>query len=657
MGDLSLDPSRLQERLQAEFCPPLDTTIVLALISDHITGEKPTETILKTLREELSVLAASATVDQDDLANTLNEVYLFAPSASTEDSRDADSVFSQRVFETNSSSGSSMTQPREGAQMTYPRTALDFLRASFPHMPLETLRTYLDVSDADMEQIVEELLSKEFIRELEEGGLDDEALDEELEKWTVVSKKPKGAARSTTVNKKRKPRRKTIAINDVRQKQHARPESQFRSTSDPWNQLASMSSYLETLLLHPASFFQSYFHKPEYPSPCIALRAALDAIAHQSTTKTSSADVEQDRTTALFNLLELVRDHPDFDFDNLDSETRAQLCSDAELSLSAASGSPDVAFDVLVLLHDLEVDNERMQEMGVYHSPASPLTNTPVSSPGVNLQSCNSKAVAWTATSPASPLPSGSSVPISATLSSSNVSDQRPSPAPSESSWQVVTPARRKPPAIHPLAAHIPAYNPHNVPRRKKARSIHSSLTNPNSPTSPTSNTTKRWKPGPRSRGDATMGGYRSRIEACNARRDDALRTASRHWSRGGARGHGGEVAFFYAQEAQRHQAEAQQLRLDALRELIDGRRFASTDSDTIDVHYCTTNEALSIVREVLEEGWVSSARPLHVVTGRGNHSTGGVAVLGPAVKKALEQDDWAVGKWDGGITVRGRIR
>lgn len=72
-------------------------------------------------------------------------------------------------------------------------------------------------------------------------------------------------------------------------------------------------------------------------------------------------------------------------------------------------------------------------------------------------------------------------------------------------------------------------------------------------------------------------------------------------------------------------------------------------------MHYCTAAEALTIVREVLDEGWTSSLRPLKIITGRGSHSSGGVAVLGPAVKKALEREGWMVEVWEGGLSVRGR--
>ena len=49
------------------------------------------------------------------------------------------------------------------------------------------------------------------------------------------------------------------------------------------------------------------------------------------------------------------------------------------------------------------------------------------------------------------------------------------------------------------------------------------------------------------------------------------------------------------------------------------------------------------------------SEKPLHIITGRGTHSVGGVGVLKPAVKSALSGDGWIVGTWDGGLVVRGK--
>ena len=51
----------------------------------------------------------------------------------------------------------------------------------------------------------------------------------------------------------------------------------------------------------------------------------------------------------------------------------------------------------------------------------------------------------------------------------------------------------------------------------------------------------------------------------------------------------------------------------------------------------------------------VLPAKPLKVITGRGNHSANRVGVLGPAIHAALVEEGWNVSKWDGGLVVRDR--
>ncbi|KAI5124265.1 hypothetical protein M0805_005114 [Coniferiporia weirii] len=645
MGDLSRKKPDLQETLEAEFCPPLETTLVAAFLADFFADSSgvPADEALQTLRDLLGLLAASAAADQDDLASDLVDLQLFAHSTATDDSRDSDSVF-DNFGEASSSSGSS-APPHSWTSPAQLNSALAFLRASFPHLPALALKERLEYEqlsgEMDMERIVGELLTEDYLKELEERGLeDDETLEEEIEKWQTVSRKCQStkanAPLAVTGSKKKKAKGRTIAVNDVRQKQHVRPVAQAyraRSAGDPWDQIVSIATYLESLLLRPASFFLSYFHKPDYATPSGALRAALDSIHKQDKAPVD----EEDQSVALLTLLEFIRASPDYNFDSLDSEARAFLISDAELSLVATGGSPDVAFDIVRLLHEMEADNDGMQEMGVYHSPTSPLSVfIPATTPNGNLKSPSEISSTTWATVPESLTSPRTAVFIPP----ATVPKPRPPPAPSQNTWQVVKPARPKAPAMDPLAEFIPSYNRNNVPRRK-AQSASGPGASPST------------KGGRRA---GVMGDYKGRIDACRARRNEALRTASRHWAGGSARTRGGEVALFYALEAQRHQAEARRLQLDAARELVEGKRFTTANHDTIDLHYCTVTEALALVREVLDEGWASPARPLHVITGRGTHSTGGVAVLGPALKNALERDGWSVGRrGEAGLLVKGQ--
>ena len=83
--------------------------------------------------------------------------------------------------------------------------------------------------------------------------------------------------------------------------------------------------------------------------------------------------------------------------------------------------------------------------------------------------------------------------------------------------------------------------------------------------------------------------------------------------------------------------------------------RVSKDNGCSIDLHGTTVAEAIQIVKDVLKDDPPTAARPLKIITGRGKHSTNGVGVLGPAVNNALAEEGWNVGKWDGGLIVRGR--
>jgi len=51
----------------------------------------------------------------------------------------------------------------------------------------------------------------------------------------------------------------------------------------------------------------------------------------------------------------------------------------------------------------------------------------------------------------------------------------------------------------------------------------------------------------------------------------------------------------------------------------------------------------------------IAKAKPLKIITGKGSHSLNQVSVLKPAIRKALVEDGWVVGTWDGGLIVNRR--
>lgn len=472
---------------------------------------------------------------------------------SNTDTPDSDSLL-ESCGDTKSSSGSSLP-PQTTVPKDQHASAFAFLRASFPDLAPVTLSKKLDEEecsgDFSMEKLVEELLTEDFVKELEERGLEDDGLvqDRMNKEGTTAETATSPTIAKTPRSKKSKKRGRTIVLNDVRQRNQ--PDyskvAGTHAAGDPWSQVLSTSSFLASLLPAPSSFFSSYFHRPQFSTPSDALRAALSELIEKSKNK---AKVDPD---TLQNLYEVFSSS--LGPENCDEETLARHFSDAELVLKAANGSADVGLDILRLLHELDNDKDGSQELGLYHSPASPLwTSTPTSSPATtpSVASLTSNVVTRTVNAPFLALPY---TPPAKTI------QLRPPPAPSEYKWQHVK-VRPKKPDVNLLAAYIPAYNAQNAPRRK-GKAV------------PLPGASRGQVSAVQSRREAAMGGYRARIEAARDKRNELLREASRHWASGNSRSHGGEVALYYAMQAQQHQEEVHKLELQAAREFVNQKRFA----------------------------------------------------------------------------------
>ncbi|KIK07840.1 hypothetical protein K443DRAFT_128933 [Laccaria amethystina LaAM-08-1] len=283
-------------------------------------------------------------------------------------------------------------------------------------------------------------------------------------------------------------------------------------------------------------------------------------------------------------------------------EQRLHLISDVELAVKVTEGREDDALDLINLLRELDSDSSGHLEMGVYHfsSKASP------SAPSGTIKRLPS------APPPILPPPH------------SKRKLKPPSHKPSPYQWQLVPqrkPVNRGP---HPLAHHIPAY----------ARDVNGVKV--------------KNKP----EGSFGSEDYRRKV---TRKRDELLREAARMWQKGNKKTRGGEVAFYFAERAREFQEMARQETLNAARAMVESRRLASRDQDTVDLHGTTVSEAVVIIKETLRIQAASQNKPLKIITGRGSHSVNQVSVLKPAVRKALVEDGWNVASWDGGLVVRGK--
>lgn len=478
---------------------------------------------------------------------------------------------------------------------------LGFLRAAFPHIPVERLRRALtDVGytspsssqdgetdgsavEFDLVGVIEGLLTNEYLKDLEERGLD--ALEDEVPyvaPATLPAKSP-GWEMAQPKKKGKKNKGVKLSLNDVRQQHHIRPTAPTGASSsrtapapDPWTQLSSLSSHLSSLVpSHQPSFFQSFFHKQGLASdssalatPATAIRTALAAIAHTDC-KVSASSSEDDHalnpeaTLLLFNLHDILRSNPSFDA--LSSSTQSQLFTDALLAIRATNADPGSSLDIPWLLCDLDQQAEAEWTL----SPTTPSFSN----------------------GPLSPLVTGKPQQAASALSKSKYLQQLPNRPPSipdlkqrvetkvgeakiappVNPWTTV-PLKKLPPGPNPLAANIPAYNPLNGVPAKKLRKL--ALTPTGEPSSAV---------GPAAtfglgRIDAKEAQKQKRrmdtMEELKQKRHDAILSAGRAWMGGNVKNRGGEVAMFYAEQARLYQEQARKEALGAARFKVEATRY-----------------------------------------------------------------------------------
>ena len=330
---------------------------------------------------------------------------------------------------------------------------LGFLQAALPDIPITRLREALedaggDMEDVDIESVVEALLTSEYIGELEERGitsLDTEDQDMGISpskntSWETVEvkRKKKPPPISTSSPKRRRTRGKTIPLVDVRQRQRIRPSSSSSlPVPDPWTQISSLASHIASFLPpHEPSFFLSYFHNPDYPSPSAALRAALTSISE-------SQSAREANTAILFGILDIIRADPRYD--TLYPSRKFRLVSDTQLSLTTTSGRVSDTLDLVWLLHELDDDEEGNLEMGIYHDrPSSPIV-LPLSSPPPSLHSPKLQS------------------PVSVRSRSKSPSPSHRKLSQDPFQWQSVP--TRKPPQTYAHSTYIPSTNLSNSRR------------------------------------------------------------------------------------------------------------------------------------------------------------------------------------------------
>jgi len=613
---------------------------------------EPTDQQIVQLHNTLSELSANAVEDfrdDDDPSGQLNGGSFSDAPRSVWSSDDTPEL----------SSGNVTTSSSDVSNVNFPQFA--FLQAAFPHIESTKLRAAIVAvggpdGSADMEDVVEEVLKCEYLRECQERGIDVDTLLDDLPKSKPIERvapaKKKGMK---------------LVINDIRQQHQLSSPNGFNvSPPNPWAQSVSLSTFLETLIPScNANHFQSAFHNPQHSSPCEALRHTLQKINDRL--YPANDELSKQETQYLFGMFDALRATPAYETMNV--VQRDQLLSDARLALRATGGNPDLAWELVSKLLELGRD----LDVGIYHSPpATPSSPTFVSptSPIHKFQPSTSQwATSGSTTSP----------PINPTPKDNDL----------DGGWNYIPERPRN--RSHSLAASIPALDPN---RKARVRGSGNGF-------------------GKGAKGDVGELDSMQRIARLHKSRNQILREATRYWKGGNVGNRGGEVAQYFAQRVSclrfvyEHATTliARCFPLRLRREMLRFRRKRkncrsfviwftgqgysplqslsvtaeeasrkNTDGYTsIDLHGATLAEASQIVQDILydtpptnSEGpsfpllWCrlnlfkSTAKPLRIITGRGRHSANRVGVLRPALKNRLTDLGWDVALFDGGLVVRG---
>lgn len=457
------------------------------------------------LRNVLRELASHAEVQLSEFA----ELDSISPTEDTISSQDP--VLSGSTMDTSVSSGTS------GSSVQSFSTPLEFLQASLPDTPVNTLKQALkDVEESgrelDMWNLIGDILSQEYTRELEERGLNDN--DDVIGGWESVPHKSHKRFGSASPNKRKRSQATKITLVDIRQQNHCIRQHRNSDSApkpplpDLWTQVQSIATNISTYLSpHPPSFFLSYLHDPQYESPYQALFAALECICNAL----PSCNTEEN-TTLLQNLLEIV--FPEYE--PLDSEQRSRLVHETKLCILATNGRGEDVIDLVRFLRELSLDaTSGTWDLGIYHLPPHKPPPSPIIPKEIHKKRKKTSPISTSLTPQIS---SCSLSPVSPVPTSAQGSNLNPS------EWQSI-PVRRafsntSPRLVHsiPAYARVPAHNGHDKDEKSGKGDVGEQLRPSN------------------------------KIKEHRRQQEEYLKQAAKIWQ-GGDKKVRGEVAFYYAEK------------------------------------------------------------------------------------------------------------
>ncbi|KAM0755540.1 hypothetical protein T439DRAFT_320233 [Meredithblackwellia eburnea MCA 4105] len=336
---LSLD--ELYERLATEFCPPIDDTVLRALLSDYPTPTTADET---TLRRTLLELSSGVFDDVEDVGCST------APSSVA---KEATSSLSEALDSLSQTGKQGLTPPDDGDSDD---SSFNFLMSLFPSIPMSEVCLRLEEAGGDVGKATELLLSYEL---LESGG---SPLGSST-KFSSSSSSPSNKSTPPSSVGSRDTFPKSPTAKSVRKEPKAKATTTISLTSTPrmsrsnsaqnsrpssaasilnlaapspnmWVSLDSTAHHLAHLLQVPVSGILSHFHKNPHTSPAGHINDFVKDLASQRPDRTSL------EYSSFFSLLELEEE--------VDRER-------GKLALRATSGSTGEAMDLLDMMKESDL--------------------------------------------------------------------------------------------------------------------------------------------------------------------------------------------------------------------------------------------------------------------------------------------------------------
>ncbi|KAJ2083816.1 hypothetical protein H4R24_000468 [Coemansia sp. RSA 988] len=156
----------------------------------------------------------------------------------------------------------------------------------------------------------------------------------------------------------------------------------------------------------------------------------------------------------------------------------------------------------------------------------------------------------------------------------------------------------------------------------------------------------------------------RKKAAAYVQKRNELYTKAAYAYTRRNNLHHSCGTALFYSTEGHSYDARARIWRMRAAQASVAAMK--RNNAEIVDLHGLTRAEAVAIVQDAVNawhssvlaaEKGVARSRPLHIVTGLGNHSIGHKACIHPSIVRILRNGNWNFEEGDGYVNVLGTRR